>query len=575
MRARYLSTLWLPLLLLSCLVAMAEESKQGDAKQAAAKKPQEALRYTISKETTRILGPLKEDGSVDYLEAMNRLASEGVTPQNNAAVLIFQALGPNLGEEEFSNKFRKKFFKRLGIEIPPEKGDYLVSIHEIEVKKNELEQFQKEADPDGDGFDEDYNEIDDEYGVEEIQYKAEERAAAGPWTKKELPLAARWIEANKKPLALISQGVLRDRCYMPLVSKDSDATLVGTIPSYFMGTRKVARLLMARAMMHLGEGDVEAAWQDLMDCHRYARHIARNPMIITMLIGQSFEGIALDGGQLLAQSGRLSSAQAIQICRDLEALPPMPRMVDALDQGERYFFLDAVALLSKGPEEIMGLLSPTASFGLPPKKMNPAKNLAIELGYSLIDWNEPFKMGNKWYDKMVGVGRQPTVRQRTVAIGQLNQELKEWVKRTPDYTKLSLRFAFGIAPGNAIGHELGKVLIGMLVPSMSGFILTQDRDEMELDLTRVTLALAAYRKDHGKFPNSLGLLKGKYLGEVPQDRFVEKPLVYERTEKGYRLYSLGPNGTDDKGIGQDDEDAVNDEDDIAVHFPPRKPEDDE
>ena len=55
-------------------------------------------RFTISRETTRLLGPLTPDGRVDYTAAINRRASQGVTPSNNAAVLGTLALTPG-GDE--------------------------------------------------------------------------------------------------------------------------------------------------------------------------------------------------------------------------------------------------------------------------------------------------------------------------------------------------------------------------------------------------------------------------------------------------------------------------------------------
>src|SRR4051812_25245350 len=44
--------------------------------------------------TTRIIGPKMEDGRVDYLYAMDEFFGRGVTPENNAAVFLFRALGP-------------------------------------------------------------------------------------------------------------------------------------------------------------------------------------------------------------------------------------------------------------------------------------------------------------------------------------------------------------------------------------------------------------------------------------------------------------------------------------------------
>src|SRR5690349_24878338 len=44
-------------------------------------------------DTTRIVEPTMPDGLVDYLSAIENYFSRGVTPENNAVPLIFEALG--------------------------------------------------------------------------------------------------------------------------------------------------------------------------------------------------------------------------------------------------------------------------------------------------------------------------------------------------------------------------------------------------------------------------------------------------------------------------------------------------
>ncbi len=62
---------------------------------------------TIGKDTTRITSPLKANGLPDYLAAINEAHSKDVTPENNAVVLLAQALGPEFfvpdAREEFQD----------------------------------------------------------------------------------------------------------------------------------------------------------------------------------------------------------------------------------------------------------------------------------------------------------------------------------------------------------------------------------------------------------------------------------------------------------------------------------------
>ena len=81
---------------------------------------------TISKETTYITEPLRKDGYVDYVAALDQRFRRGVTPENNAAVLFWQAMGPR----EINPQHRDEYFKMLGIPPLPEKGDYYVPLDE-------------------------------------------------------------------------------------------------------------------------------------------------------------------------------------------------------------------------------------------------------------------------------------------------------------------------------------------------------------------------------------------------------------------------------------------------------------
>jgi len=79
---------------------------------------------TISKQTTYITEPLRKDGYVNYVAALNQRFRAGVTPDNNAAVPFLKALGPG----EIGPKYRDEYCRMLGIRPLPEKGDYCVAL---------------------------------------------------------------------------------------------------------------------------------------------------------------------------------------------------------------------------------------------------------------------------------------------------------------------------------------------------------------------------------------------------------------------------------------------------------------
>ena len=63
------------------------------------------------------------------------------------------------------------------------------------------------------------------------------------------------------------------------------------------------------------------------------------------------------------------------------------------------------------------------------------------------------------------------------------------------------------------------------------------------------LALHAFQKENGKYPEKLDELQGKYLQDVPRDPFsADAPLNYQRDGEKYTLYSIGADGVDNGGV---------------------------
>ena len=93
-----------------------------------ATRPVRKVNITVSRETTYITGPLNADGTVNYVAYLNAKYSKGVTPQNNAMVLLARAIGPKAWSRGFSTDFGERAFKAMGVAPPPHEGDYFITL---------------------------------------------------------------------------------------------------------------------------------------------------------------------------------------------------------------------------------------------------------------------------------------------------------------------------------------------------------------------------------------------------------------------------------------------------------------
>jgi hypothetical protein len=98
-----------------------------------------------------------------------------------------------------------------------------------------------------------------------------------------------------------------------------------------------------------------------------------------------------------------------------------------------------------------------------------------------------------------------------------------------------------------LGGQIGKLLTMMLFPASEAAFEAENRYRAREALEQVGFALAAYRAEHGAYPDSLTTLPPKYTSRLPSDPYLDQPLYYRRRGTGFLVYSVGANGIDEGG----------------------------
>jgi hypothetical protein len=482
--------------------------------------------FTISKETTYVTGPIDKDGYIDYAAALNERQSKGVTAENNANVLIWKALGPRPNGDK---RMPAEFFKLMGMDEPPDKGEYFV----------DLRRFLREQ-----------LTIQDPAVIAEIE-RQQSLANRYPWTAKDHPQIAGWLQANDKPLSVVIEAMKRPHYFSPIVRSSDAGEFAQLLPlqATLETARKLATALAVRAMYRAGEGKPDAAWQDLLACQRFARYFARGGTMIAGLVGFACDQIGQRGTIVLLERPDVNAQLLADVSRDLRALPPMPSLADHLDGGERFFCLDCY--FSAARRGAAGLAELTRGAGVD----------VAEIGE--IDWDPVLRQANKHFDRMAAGVRKVERNEREKEFDRIEMELK-LLKIEREGSK----DGFAEMTPQARSKSIGDVLITLVTPAIRKIQEAFDRTEQGNRNLHVAVALAAYHRDQGSYPKTLDALAPKYLAKIPDDLFTGKPLVYRPSENGYLLYSFGPNGKDDGGSGVFDDPKG---DDVNVRMPVTKP----
>ncbi|MDB5347568.1 MAG: hypothetical protein JWP89_5945 [Schlesneria sp.] len=265
---------------------------------------------TISRETTFVTAPVDSDGFVDYLAALNEHLREGMTVDNNAAVLFARG---GLGMGIRTNR-RARTLAILGVE----ESDLLVP-----------------------GYDK---------WAERGDQKVLDQVIDQPWEGSQFPQVLEWLERNEAALRVIVEGTQCSRCYFPMLTDDNDEKLVlHILLDMHQDSRDAAKCLVARAMLRMGRGQFEEAKRDLLACHRLSRLMGQTPNLICGLVCYEIDATAWRGDAALLRFTNLDAPAALEFQRALSELPPFPTIADNVDFVERIQLLDAVTSKWKVP----------------------------------------------------------------------------------------------------------------------------------------------------------------------------------------------------------------------------------
>ncbi|MCA9114411.1 MAG: hypothetical protein KDA79_04950 [Planctomycetaceae bacterium] len=560
--------LLVPAIIASCLC---RPCAAGDA-QPGEKPP--AARQTIiriSRETTRITGPLDDAGFVDYAGAINQIAGKGVTPENNFEVVMRRVFGLDAIYKEYHDEY----CRLLGIAKP------VGPVGPIE----NFETFFPKASPPGEDSHQRWTRIMEEY----------DQLDEGPWTAAEHPEGAKWLKSIEPQLDALVQGSRRPRLFVPTFSNPEWSD-----PFVYSDYRSVARVLSGRAMFRLGNGDIEGAWSDLQAVHRVARLVGSGPRVLDPLVAGALESLALDGDRIVLQSHLLSDALARRFLADMKQLSPLPQMAPVLNVGERYWTLDVIQQLArqqqeqqldwKGLIEAFGELTQSVT-GVPPvvllRSADQMVSFSIETprnqnstprrpvvapvpDFVLIEWNEILIRLNRRIDREVAALAEQDLKQQKKLTSTLSSDMKKTRRDTLELTESWTDETVGRPPQFQRVME-NLLLIGLLqAESLPALASVERRDLARLEVTRLAFAAEVYQRDHSRYPETLDKLLPQYVAAVPVDPLSEQPLRYRQDIHGFTLYSVGRNERDDGGRDHYSPDSRGqDFDDIVIQI--RKP----
>ena len=508
----------------------------------------------VSPATTRLTTPLADDGLPDYARAIREQMHKGVTPENNAAVPFWRAMWGECTGKEHSDippADEKLFCDEIGLPYPPPAEDWLEDPEDDDRVLRAAMEWLREKLPkrevlttEEDDEDEwpydfepsqrtDYHKLDDDEALrdertQELTWIYYER----PWRADELPFMADWLERNQRAIDLLVEAGERPRWYSPSADmiRGERTTLLNS-PIQPIGN--AARMLAGRALHRIAEGEYAPAWRELKAVYHLGDSTSAGPTLIDQLVACAIAHIAYDRTKHLLDAPQLSAELAREILADLQQLAPPMDLIRAMDQGDRFFSLEILIDLHRDPSVFSEWI------------YGDTARLEI-LSRTRIDWNIVLEEFNKGQDRLVAAYALPNRAKRIAALEKFVAE----TEAKADAARSG--FSGGWLSVRDRSLAMSDLILTELFSAAVHLHAAEERLKSNLQLTRVAAALAVYRAEQGAYPKSLAALVPGIIPKLPVDIFNAKPLVYRRTDDGYLLYSLGPNGKDDGGSQDED-----------------------
>jgi hypothetical protein len=458
-------------------------------------------RIEVSPTTTYVTAPLRADGLPDYEVYIRDRGRSGVTPQKNAAAVIWPMVWPG----ELSPQHCQPVAKELGIDAFPPASAALLPVYKALRNSTPSE---KAAD---DAFD---------------------IVTNRPWTSAQFPALAKWAKQYQKQLDTLVEGSKLPRCYFPSPShlNQEQETICMTLLPGPQSSREAGRSLSARAMWHAGERRLDDAWKDLLATFRIGRLVAQGPTLVEQYVGMAINNMGCASTTAMLHESQPSVDEARRMLDDLSSLPEFSGVADSIDQMERIMFLDYVIAISRGEMGSESL-----------RLMEGDKSLKY-LHRIRVDWNVVLKKVNEFHDRATAAARTADRAARRQALANIEDDFQQLERGTNTSSMLAA------ATNPAVRNEM---VAGRLLADYLGFVEialnAQDYANADLTLTRFAAALALFRAEHGAYPEKLDELIPNIFTSLPGGPYGANTFIYKRIGAGYLLYSTGPNGQDDGG----------------------------
>lgn len=338
-----------------------------------------------------------------------------------------------------------------------------------------------------------------------------------PLSEAELRTIEAHIQALEPALATVLEARTLPGCefgnYAVLGGAATNASAV--LPD-LADVRKIARNLAYKAVWEAEQGNTGEALKWVAASMRLANDLTGDPLLITGLVRVAVASIAIDSLERILHERELPENVPEELYAELEGLRDRKNLARFLD-GERCFiaahaasprvgYFARVFYYSPGRADINEVTSILA-------------NALEEKDYARrCELMAPLEAYKATFPPQQSLRQSPLPMKKRRATGLFGGFTAPW-------------------------NMMAEITAPALVRAAEAF----ERHIAVADLARIALAIKAFHRDTGNYPDSLSRLVPEFLETLPPDSFSGSDFIYRADKTGFLLYSAGPDLNDDGG----------------------------
>jgi hypothetical protein len=325
------------------------------------------------------------------------------------------------------------------------------------------------------------------------------------------------VHENREALTVLHEDRTLTYCRYPIDLKLPHVSL-----PHLHKLREGIRLLQLESIQRTEEGDFEGAAMAVLSSIRLARSLENEPIEVSQLVRNSCFEITTQSLQRMLNRSQLSDRSLIQLIDSLEA-SEAPNAMTRGFVGERCLLS---ALFQNTINEQLAVLGPP-----PDGAYGGFLFTREELGRFRIRFA---------YLKITGL----MSRDHASFLDLIGNVIEATKSPYPEMLKKvsEVHDQVTLLPRSRV---ITRYMLGTILIPFSKAV----RCVAQIRTAEIATALERCRLANRRLPETLQELVPTYLSAIPTDPFDGQPMRYKRLAKGYIVYSIGENGTDDGGDG--------------------------